>query len=256
VKKATFSDPHILLDHIAIGVPDDARVTSMLVDTLGGSPYSAGPGVGFRFWQWQFAQGGRIEVLRPDGPPGGFLHRFLDRRGPGIHHITFKVPDLGASIARAADLGFDIVGLDESDPTWKEAFIHPRQAGGVVIQLAEMRSPADAPEARTPATRGESPRDPVRIAGLRVVAPDAATVTRLYGDLLGGRCADGTDDLVFEWHDSPLRIAVSVDAQALPGPRCIEIVSDRPLALPDGPDPVLGTRFTQIEAPRRLLDPC
>ena len=68
-----------------------------LVGELGGAPFAAGPGLGFRFWQLAFARGGLIEVLEPDGPPDGFLHRFLAARGPGIHHVTFKVPDLRAA---------------------------------------------------------------------------------------------------------------------------------------------------------------
>ena len=117
------SDTSVLLDHIALAVPDDAEVGPLLGTKLGGRAAKAGPGRGFRFWQWEYANGGRLEILRPDGPPDGFLHRFLDRRGPGFHHVTFKVPDLQRATKRASDAGYEVVGVDLSDPTWKEADI-------------------------------------------------------------------------------------------------------------------------------------
>jgi len=87
-------------DHVAFGVPDAAAVTPFLVGELGGRPFESGPGIEFLWWQWQFARGGAIEIIEPDGPPGGFVHRFLEARGPGVHHVTFKVPDLAAAAAR------------------------------------------------------------------------------------------------------------------------------------------------------------
>src|SRR3989442_12626720 len=67
----------------------------------------------------------------------GFLHRFLARRGPGVHHVTFLVPSLAAACARAEAEGYEIVGRDESDSGWMTAFLHPKQALGIVVQLAQ-----------------------------------------------------------------------------------------------------------------------
>src|SRR3990172_4107073 len=86
-----------VLDHVAFGVPEVDAVAPFLVGELGGRPYEGGPGLGFLWWQWSFAGGGRVEVIAPHGPPGGFVHRFLERHGPGVHHVTFKVPELCAS---------------------------------------------------------------------------------------------------------------------------------------------------------------
>jgi hypothetical protein len=54
-----------------------------------------------------------------------------------VHHLTFKVDDLEATLDRVRQSGFQPVGIDFSDPDWKEAFLHPREAHGTVVQLAE-----------------------------------------------------------------------------------------------------------------------
>src|SRR3989442_640188 len=82
---------NVRFDHIALALPRMADATPFLVGVLGGAPaFGADSGV-YRFGQWRFANGARLEVLEPSGNDG-FLHRFLATRGPGIHHVTFEVP--------------------------------------------------------------------------------------------------------------------------------------------------------------------
>jgi catechol 2,3-dioxygenase-like lactoylglutathione lyase family enzyme len=241
-------DP-VRLDHLAFGVADVARVAPFLAGTLGGRPRGAGPGMGFRFWQWEFAGGAAIEVIAPDGPPGGFVHRFLERRGPGVHHLTFKVPELRAAMERAEAQGFEVVGFDDTWPSWKEAFLHPRQAQGIVVQLAESH-----PELETPPTElfpfppaPPHPSPPVRIVGLRMAARSEERARRQWQALLGGTCRARGRSLAFRWPESPLRVAVDVDPAAPEGPRVVEVAAGRPLALPEGPHPELGVPFAVVE---------
>ncbi len=234
-----------ILDHVAIGVLDAAAVPAFLVGELGGRRLAAGPGTGFRFWQWSFEEGGTIEILEPDGPPGGFLHRFLAARGPGIHHITFKVPDLEKAMGRAASLGYEIVGFNDAWPDWKEAFLHPKQAQGIVVQLAETHSELEAePPGHWPfPSEPEDPPPAVRIVGLRLVIGSADRARHLWQETLGGSCTANGAELVFRWPRSPLRVAVTIEPGAVEGPRAIEVAADRSLSLPEGPHPVLGTAF-------------
>src|SRR6266849_3170335 len=126
----------IRFDHIALALPRMADAVPFLAGTLGGAPaFGADAGV-YRFGQWRFANKARLEVLEPTGADG-FLHRFLAARGPGIHHVTFKVPSLREACDRAKDHGYEIVGYRDVNPYWKEAFLHPRRALGVVVQLAD-----------------------------------------------------------------------------------------------------------------------
>jgi methylmalonyl-CoA/ethylmalonyl-CoA epimerase len=158
--------PPIQLDHIAIALPRIADAPAALVDVLGGVPDRSRPAEVFRWASWTFAAGGVIEILEPAGPDG-FLHRFLAAHGRGVHHVTLKVPDLALVCHRAETCGYDIVGRDESDPSWKEAFLHPKQALGIVVQLVESGSapPRDPPASIPPGLPDPPPA--VSILGLR-----------------------------------------------------------------------------------------
>jgi len=92
----------------------------------------------FRWIQFDLPGQGRLEMISPIVEDGeNFLNRYLDEHGEGLHHLTFKVTDIGKAVARAKELGFTVVGFNDSDPDWKEAFVHPASAHGVLIQLAE-----------------------------------------------------------------------------------------------------------------------
>jgi catechol 2,3-dioxygenase-like lactoylglutathione lyase family enzyme len=65
------------------------------------------------------------------------MYRFLAARGPGIHHVTFNVPDIVAAAERVRRFGYEVVGYNDEFAYWKELFLHPKQALGIVVQLAE-----------------------------------------------------------------------------------------------------------------------
>jgi methylmalonyl-CoA/ethylmalonyl-CoA epimerase len=237
----------IQLDHVAIALRRLADAAPFAVGELGGRAHAAGPGNGFRWAQWQFDGGAVLEFLEPDGPPGGFLHRFLARHGPGVHHATFKVPDLAAAAERARALGYDVVGYDDRHPGWKECFLHPKQAQGIVVQMAETDG-SEGPSAALPP--GPPPAEPAaRVLGLRLVARSESAARRQWIELLDGRCEARGGELSLRWPDSPLRIAITLDPRApVEGPRAIELSCPRRLSLPEGPHPLLGVAFAQIAA--------
>jgi methylmalonyl-CoA/ethylmalonyl-CoA epimerase len=235
----------VRFDHVAIAVPHAVAVPPFLVGTLGGRPHGAGPGAGFRFWQWEFSRGARLEILEPDGPPGGFLHRFLEQRGPGIHHATFKVPAIEEAVRRVESRGYRVVGFDDRAPHWKEAFLHPKQAQGIVVQLAEVHPELEPESTGEWPFPEEPPRPPppVDLLGLRLAARSGEAARALWEETLLGSCSQAGAELVFRWPDSPLRVTVRVEPVLPPGPRGIEIAPRPGLALPEGPHPVLGTAF-------------
>jgi len=222
--------PPIRLDHIAIALPRIADAPSVLVAVLGGVPERMQPSGVFRWASWVYTGGGRIEILEPVGVDG-FVHRFLAAHGPGVHHVTFKVPDLDAVCRRAERHGYGIVGRDESDPSWKEAFLHPKQALGIVVQLAEAGTtslPAD-PGAIPPGVPDAPPS--VRILGLRMRVHSSERALTQWRDVLQAEVEDGPmDGLTFRWPGSPMRILVTVDPTAAEGPLAIELASERGLA--------------------------
>ncbi len=74
------------------------------------------------------------ELLQPDGPKS-FVQRFLDQRGPGLHHLTVQVPDIEEAVAELERLGVAPFGGVSEDTMWWMAYIHPRESGGVLWQL-------------------------------------------------------------------------------------------------------------------------
>lgn len=86
---------------------------------------------------------GHVELLAPlsaDTPVG----RYLERRGPGLHHVAYAVEDIDAALAAARQAGLRL--LDESPRTGirnsRVAFIHPAAVGGVLTELVQ---PAEGP---------------------------------------------------------------------------------------------------------------
>ncbi len=127
----------IRLDHVAVAFRDPRPAVQLYGELLGGR-YVQGSSDwrGFGFVQFEYPDGGRVEVIFPGPDRGGFLPRFLERRGEGVHHMTFVVDDLAAEVARFRETGYEVVGEDHSDPSWREAFLSPGSAHGTVIQLA------------------------------------------------------------------------------------------------------------------------
>ena len=232
--------PSIRLDHIAIALPRIADAPAAVVAVLGGVPQPIWPARNFRWATWRFAAGATIEVLEPMGADG-FLHRFLAAHGPGVHHVTFKVPDLATACARAQAAGYDVVGRDESDPSWKEAFLHPKQALGIVVQMAESDR-AGPPGSAAPAPPGvPDPPPPVRILGLRMRAHSRLRALRQWSEVLHGAAGAGPDgSLVFRWAASPMRLAVDIDPTSPEGPIALEIAADRPMPSLESASALLG----------------
>ena len=239
---------HILFDHIAIGMPKMADAAPFLAGELGGIPDSGHASGSFTWGAYRFEGGGSIEIIEPLGT-SGFLHRFLAERGPGIHHVTFKVPSLDEVCARAEAVGYGIVGRDDADAEWKEAFLHPKQALGIVVQFAQPGPSQGTPHPSTPPPGVPSPPPPATMLGLRMRAQSRERAVTQWGTVLQGKMTAGPrGSLVFSWPGSFMRLAVEIDPVQNEGPIAIELASPRTLTLPERPHPALGAVFTQEEA--------
>jgi methylmalonyl-CoA/ethylmalonyl-CoA epimerase len=175
------------LDHVAVAAERQVDAWPRYAGDLAGAWVAGGDSVGFRSAQVRFANGMKVEVLEPhDVAANDFLRRFLDANGAGPHHLTFKVGDLDEALAAAEAARFQPVGVDRSDPGWQEAFLHPKQALGIVVQLAqsggtpwESERPAELPE---PATD-----EPATFEHLTHAVASLDDGAALFGALLGGR---------------------------------------------------------------------
>ena len=81
---------------------------------------------------------GHVELLRPLGPdtPVG---KYLDRKGPGLHHVAYAVGDIDDVLAKLGEAGLELI---DSEPRVgirgsRVAFLHPKSTGGVLTELVE-----------------------------------------------------------------------------------------------------------------------
>jgi methylmalonyl-CoA/ethylmalonyl-CoA epimerase len=137
-----------VLDHVAIGTRDLTDGWQLFGGLLGGTWAYGGDSAGYWWGQLEFARGPMIELLTPtDGPDAAFLERFLASRGAGPHHFNFHVPDIESTLGRVRAAGIEPVGINLANDRWKEAFLHPKSAHGIVIQIAQQSGPGPRPEA-------------------------------------------------------------------------------------------------------------
>lgn len=235
----------VLFDHIALGLPRIADAAPVLAGVLGGVPDGGRLSGVFRWATWTYEGGGQIEVIEPIGDDG-FLHRFLAQRGAGVHHVTFKVPSTRAACDRARALGLNPVGFDDSDPDWVEAFLHPKESLGIVVQFAESRGTETADKSAPPPPGVPDPPPPVTVLGLRLRAHSRERADRQWVQILQGVAeASGPDEVTYRWPGSPMRLVVDVSPRGDEGPLALEIASARQVPLPAGPHPVLGVTLRQ-----------
>jgi methylmalonyl-CoA/ethylmalonyl-CoA epimerase len=127
------------LEHIGIAVRSLDEANKLFSRLLGTQPYKTeevlSEGVRTSFFE---VSGVKIELLestRPDSP----IEKFIEKRGEGIHHLAFEVSNIEKSIADRREAGFEPIS-----PTPKRgadnkmiSFLHPRQTGGVLIELCQ-----------------------------------------------------------------------------------------------------------------------
>lgn len=125
------------IHHVGVATGDAAGLADRYRDLLGAEPVHAErfDGMEIRFLD---CGNGHLELLEPLDPEGeGPIARHLDRRGPGVHHLAFETGDLEAALARARDLGVDLVDEEPRPGAWghEVAFLHPDSTGGVLVEF-------------------------------------------------------------------------------------------------------------------------
>ncbi len=126
------------VDHVSIAVRDYEKARAFFQDILGAIPGAGASDDSLNFYWQIFSLGdlSRIEIITPTGA-GSFLDGFLNDREGGVHHVTLQVPDIRRARKRLEELGVPFFGFREYGDFWKELFIHPRDAFGVLIQIAQ-----------------------------------------------------------------------------------------------------------------------
>lgn len=189
------------LDHVAVAAERQLDAWPRWMVDLGGRWLGGGATIGFSSAQVAYRNDMHLEVLEPHQVElNDFLRRFLDRSGPGPHHLTYKVEDLRAALVEVEAAGLTPVGVSFENPMWMEAFLHPKSSHGIVVQLAQSGFDDEeedweggTPRPVVPPTRLERPAALARVVHL--VADLDAALGLFEGVLAGTRVDEGHDEL-------------------------------------------------------------
>ena len=123
--------------HVGLAVRDNDALRPLLRDILGLTDVPLADSDGARIAGYA-AGDTMVELLEPaaDGTP---IAKFIEKRGPGIHHLCLAVDDLDDVLARCRAAGF--TSIDPEPRRGAEgkrvAFLHPKTTGGILIELSE-----------------------------------------------------------------------------------------------------------------------
>jgi len=123
--------------HIGIAVPSITDALRFYREVLGLVPGRPEAADGAKIVSLHFGDVD-VELLEPNAA-GSPVAKFLAKRGPGIHHVCYRVPDLDAALARCRAAGYQLV--DETPRRGaggrRIAFLHPKATNGILVELTE-----------------------------------------------------------------------------------------------------------------------
>ena len=127
------------VEHIGIAVKDLTTSIPLFEQLLGSPCYKTetvdSEAVNTAFFLQQSTKIELLESSNPEGP----IAKFIDKKGEGMHHIAFEVPDIVAEMGRLKKLGFTL--LNETPKKGADhkliCFVHPKETNGVLIELCQ-----------------------------------------------------------------------------------------------------------------------
>jgi len=123
--------------HVGIAVTSITEALPFYRDVLGLSPGHPETADGARIVSLPFGPVD-VELLEPSDPTSP-IAKFLAKRGPGIHHVCYRVPDLDTALERCKTAGYRLV--DEKPRRGaggrRIAFLHPTSTNGILLELTE-----------------------------------------------------------------------------------------------------------------------
>jgi methylmalonyl-CoA/ethylmalonyl-CoA epimerase len=138
------------IDHVGIAVTDlDAAIafhTGVLGGTLSHRETNVDQGV--EEAMISYGAGAQVQLLAPAGPEST-IAKFLDRNGPGLQQLAYRVDDVDAVSQQLRDRGLRVLfdGARRGTAGSRVNFVHPRDAGGVLVELVEPASRGHAADA-------------------------------------------------------------------------------------------------------------
>ncbi len=129
--------PQTTVAHIGVAVPDVSEAIAFYRDVLGATPKAPEKADGATIISLPFSDVD-VELLQPERP-GSPIAKFIEKRGAGIHHICFRVPDLDAALDRCRTEGYRLVDIEPRSGAHgrRIAFVHPKSTNGILLELTE-----------------------------------------------------------------------------------------------------------------------
>ena len=130
------------IEHVGIAVKDLETSNILFEKLLGTASYKIedviSEGVRTSFFKTGDSKIELLEALNDDGP----IAKFLEKRGEGLHHIAFEVDDIKAEVKRLKAEGFTVLNDEPKKGADNKlvVFLHPKSAGGVLIELCQEAS--------------------------------------------------------------------------------------------------------------------
>jgi methylmalonyl-CoA/ethylmalonyl-CoA epimerase len=126
------------VDHIGILVSNLDEALKLYEDCFGAEVdrLETVPEQGVKAAVLSLGQGAKLELLEP--LPGSNMAKVLEKRGEGLHHITFEVDDVEQELSRLSERGVELI--DKKSRRGLEgmvAFIHPKSVRGVLVELCQ-----------------------------------------------------------------------------------------------------------------------
>ncbi len=127
------------IDHVSLAVKDYEAAKEFFEKIFGAASGASAEDSNLEYFWHLFSLGdmSRLELITPSGEDS-FLKNFLKDKDGGVHHITLETPDINEARKRLEDNGIPYFGFIDSPELWSELYIHPRDAFGVLIQIARM----------------------------------------------------------------------------------------------------------------------
>ena len=131
------------MSHIGIAVRDINGAVQFFKEKFGLEATDRGTGGGFHV-AFVPTGGSPIELIQ-DVSPGGIITRFIEKRGEGVHHLSFEVDDIRSALGKMEAQGIHCLNKDPREGAHHSlvAFLNPKDTFGVLIELVEFPKKGD-----------------------------------------------------------------------------------------------------------------
>lgn len=127
------------IEHLGIAVKDADKAKTLFATLLGASPYKEERVESEHVNTIFYSLGdSKLELLEATDPTSA-IARYLEKNREGIHHLAVLVDDIGAEMKRLQDAGFEFIQTQPKRGADNKiiAFVHPRSAGGILLELCQ-----------------------------------------------------------------------------------------------------------------------